>query len=125
MANVHFTSFFPAERRARAVEIFSRIAGEPARSVESELVNGIPVEISTSGSFRVGDAALTLASFRNITNRKSYERGQTRVTETMAAMVRASAAIVRADSIDDLLRNVCEAIVGGPFVAASVSEPLE
>lgn len=124
LTGTHFMQLFPPDRRERAAELFAGIGAEPAHNIESVLDGGPDVEISTSGTFRVGEHTLTLASFRDLTKRRQYERGATRVTETMAAMVRANAAIMRAESRDDLLRNVCDAIVGGPFVAACVIVPL-
>jgi PAS domain S-box-containing protein len=125
IAGRHYSSLFPEERRARVGAAFARIARAPARNVESVFFEDLAVEISTSGPFRVGDQEMTLATFRDITRRKYLEHSTARFTETMAAMVRANAAIVRAEPGDDLLRMVCEAIIGGPYVAASVGEPLQ
>jgi PAS domain S-box-containing protein len=125
IVGTHFSALFPEERRGRAADAFARIARTPARNVESMLLDDLAVEISTSGAFRVGDQEMTLATFRDITRRKYLERSTARFTETMAAMVRANAAIVRAESLDELLRLVAEAIIGGPYVAASAVEPLE
>jgi len=125
IAGTHFTSIFPEDRRERANAAFARLSRTPVRNVESVFFEDLAVEISTSGAFRVGDQEMTLATFRDITRRKYLERSTARFTETMAAMVRANAAIVRAESGDELLRRVCEAIIGGPYVAASIGEPLQ
>jgi PAS domain S-box-containing protein len=125
VAGTHFTALFPEERRARAAEAFAGIARNPARNVETVLFEDLSVEISTSGAFRVGEQEMTLATVRDITRRKYLERSTARFTETMAAMVRANAAIVRAESVDELFRLVSEAIIGGPYIAASVVEPVQ
>ncbi|MHB8145740.1 MAG: PAS domain-containing protein, partial [Vulcanimicrobiaceae bacterium] len=121
-----FALLFSPERVERARALFARSSAEPLRNIETEVLtesaDRLPIEVSTSGLFRVGENELTLASFHDISGRKRHERARARVTDTMAAMVRANAAIVRATSRDDLLRGVCEAIVGGPFCAAWVGE---
>jgi len=124
LAGVHYTKLFPPKRRRAARAAFAAGLSTPARNVESILRNHVPVEISTSGGFRVGAAEMTLASFRDITRRKLLERSTERFAATMAAMVRANAAIVRAASAEELLRLVCESIVGDRYVGALIAEPL-
>lgn len=124
IVGTHFSELLPEDRRERANAAFAQLARTPAHGIETKLLD-LNVEISNSGAFRVGNQELTLATIQDITRRKYLERSTARFTETMAAMVRANAAIVRASSIDELLRLVCEAIIGGPYVAASICEPLQ
>lgn len=127
IVGMHLASLFPEDHHKRVAAIFTPHAYAPVHNLGAEIHRAdgerVAVEISTSGSFRVDDQALTLASLRDVTRRKEYERSAARVAETMAAMVRANAAIVRADSADDLLRGVCEAVIGGPFREAWFGEP--
>jgi putative nucleotidyltransferase with HDIG domain/PAS domain S-box-containing protein len=127
IVGMHFASLFPQEQHQRVAAVFAPGVRSPVHNLAAEISGEdegrIAVEISTSGSFRVDDQTLTLASLRDVTQRKNFERSAARVGETMAAMVRANAAIVRAESPDDLLRGVCEAMVGGPFCDAWIGEP--
>jgi PAS domain S-box-containing protein len=127
IVGIHFASLFAREAHERVAAIFRAGAGSPVQNVAADIAgaNGraIAVEISTSGTFRVEEKTLTLAGVRDVTERKRYERSAARVAETMAAMVRANAAIVRAETADGLLRGVCESVVGGPFCAAWVGAP--
>ena len=123
LVGTHFTDLLAPERRTHGAALFANVDAEPVRNVESVVNNGPDVEVSTSGTFRVGEQVLTLASFRDISERRRYERSAARVTDAMAAMARANAAIVRAESAEHLLRNVCSAIIGGSVVAACVVVP--
>jgi PAS domain S-box-containing protein len=115
LAGQPFESFVPGVRRTSKQP--------PARDVRSVLRTGVPIELSTSAAFRVGPRELTLASFRDISRRKQLEERAALLAATLAVMVRANAAIVRGVSGDDLLRLVCNAIVGERYVAALVAEP--
>lgn len=123
LAGKRFTELFPSAHRKRTMALFARVARTPAHNVQSVLRNGVPVEISTSGTFRVGPREMTLASFRDISLRKELEKRASRLTATLAVMVRANAAIVHASTIDDLPQLVCNAIVGDRYLGASVAEP--
>jgi PAS domain S-box-containing protein len=121
-----FSSLYPGDQLARGNAIWTLGLERPVRNMEVE-INGagglrLTVEISTSGPFRVGERTLALASFRDVTLRKQPMGEAARVAQTMAAVVRGNNAIVRAESADELLRGVCEAIVGGPFCLAWVGE---
>jgi PAS domain S-box-containing protein len=123
VVGAHFTEFLAPERRERSEAFFARISISPVRNVESVLHNGPDVEISTSGTFRVGEQVLTLASLRDISERRQYERSSARLTAAMAAAVRLNAAIARATSPGHVLQSACDAIVGGSVVAACIVNP--
>jgi putative nucleotidyltransferase with HDIG domain/PAS domain S-box-containing protein len=127
IVGIHFASLFAGEAHARIAALFAAESSEPVKNLAADVAGAagppVAVEISMSGAFRVEEQALTLASLRDVTERKTYERSAARVAEAMAAMVRANAAILRTDSAGDLLRGVCEAVVGGPFCAALVGVP--
>ncbi len=117
------------ERREAGLAFFARASIEPVRDFEAivQRPDGtpVPVEISSSGSFRIGDRNLVLGTYRDISNRKRAEQIVARRVAAEASVARARSAIVRATEREELLRDVCAEIVGDAIVLATVLEPVD
>ena len=114
LIGVHLTMLAPEDERERVMNKLRETADRPARYLGFHLrrKDGVhlPISISTSGAVELDGRSVLISELRDMADQVNYESRLAAQNWALSAFSGAALALTQAESEDELLQAICEAI---------------